>query len=408
MNYTLALRLVIGWTYFSAFWRRLVLENKLDPEVAGYIGEKFNHFLPHALFIKSQIEYLVTHPDLLWWVMAIFTVVEGIVGLLFMLGLFTRYMSVIVVGLAMGILLSAGWIGTTCLDEWQIGVLGMAGGATIFFFGGDKFSLDSYFKLDRFEPKFLKNISAKYALAVSLLIFLITLGTNQVFHGGVWGTLHNKSVSPELELSKLVLKENEISLDVMRTEGADVYGSFVYKLEVIDLSTNEFLFSTEGEEWQKSKVKVHNHYIAKIKKHDYSLIVPLGAKATLSIPLEKAPTNDYVLRFTDINGKMWSLGSVDVRVKTQPDLLKSGMIIDVREEDEFKEGHLKTAKLHPLSRLESDPAYLNELVLLSQKEPILIYCRTGIRAQKAIKLIEEKGGKAMNIGGYSLLKNLDN
>ena len=29
--FTLSLRLVVGWTYFSAFWRRLVLENKLIP-----------------------------------------------------------------------------------------------------------------------------------------------------------------------------------------------------------------------------------------------------------------------------------------------------------------------------------------------------------------------------------------
>lgn len=28
----LPLRLVVGWTYFSAFWRRLVLENKLIPD----------------------------------------------------------------------------------------------------------------------------------------------------------------------------------------------------------------------------------------------------------------------------------------------------------------------------------------------------------------------------------------
>lgn len=26
--FTLSLRLVVGWTYFSAFWRRLVLENR--------------------------------------------------------------------------------------------------------------------------------------------------------------------------------------------------------------------------------------------------------------------------------------------------------------------------------------------------------------------------------------------
>jgi hypothetical protein len=88
--FTTALRLVVGWTYFSAFWRRLVLENKLNPDEAGYIGEKFNHFLPHALGIKPMIEYMVTHPDVLWWSMVAFTIIEGVVGLIFMLGLFYK------------------------------------------------------------------------------------------------------------------------------------------------------------------------------------------------------------------------------------------------------------------------------------------------------------------------------
>ena len=64
--FTLSLRLIVGWTYFSAFWRRLVLENKLIPDSTGYIGEKFNHFLPNSIGIKPIIEYLVSTPDLLW------------------------------------------------------------------------------------------------------------------------------------------------------------------------------------------------------------------------------------------------------------------------------------------------------------------------------------------------------
>lgn len=67
--FTLSLRLIVGWTYFSAFWRRLVLENKLIPDSSGYIGEKFNHFLPNSIGIKPIIEYLVSTPDLLWWAM---------------------------------------------------------------------------------------------------------------------------------------------------------------------------------------------------------------------------------------------------------------------------------------------------------------------------------------------------
>ena len=149
--FTLSIRFVIGWTYFSAFWRRLVLENKLDPEQAGYIGEKFNHFLPNALGIKPMIEFLVTNPEHLWYSMVAFTIIEGIVGLLLILGFFTRLMSIGVFMLAMGILLGSGWIGTTCLDEWQIGVLGIASGFTLSFSGSSYYSLDYYFMQKNYE-----------------------------------------------------------------------------------------------------------------------------------------------------------------------------------------------------------------------------------------------------------------
>ena len=98
----LPLRLVVGWTYFSAFWRRLVLENKLIPDDPGYIGVKFNHFLPNALGIKPVIEYLVTHPSELWWFIAAFTIIECLVGLMLMLGLLTRLAAVGVFSLALG------------------------------------------------------------------------------------------------------------------------------------------------------------------------------------------------------------------------------------------------------------------------------------------------------------------
>lgn len=143
--FTLSLRWVIGWTYFSAFWRRLIIDNKLIPEEAGYIGEKFNHFLPNALGIKPIIEYLVSNPEALHVSMVVFTIVEAIVGLFIILGLFTRLMSVGIFSLAMGILLGSGWIGTTCLDEWQIGILGVSSGFVLFLTGSGVYSLDQYF-----------------------------------------------------------------------------------------------------------------------------------------------------------------------------------------------------------------------------------------------------------------------
>lgn len=269
--FTTALRWVTGWTYFSAFWRRLVLENKLDPETAGYIGEKFNHFLPNALGIKPLIEYLVTHPDTLWLAMAAFTIVEAVVGLLLILGFFTRLMSIGVVLLAVGILLGSGWLGTTCLDEWQIGVLGIASGFTIFLSGGGKFSIDQLLsgtpifsrRIFRFlcsgHLSFTEKTVGKLSLLGAVGIITLTLFTNQVFHGGVFGDLHNLSVRPHIAIDNVKLIKDRLSFHVFRDEGADVYGSFLIGIRVVDnkdqlvLSRNRKSFLR----WRKTRFQIN-------------------------------------------------------------------------------------------------------------------------------------------------------
>ncbi|WP_159799096.1 TQO small subunit DoxD [Flavobacterium sp. MK4S-17] len=318
----LAIRLVVGWTYFSAFWRRLILENKLDPEAPGYIGEKFNHFLPNALGIKPLIQYMVENPEVLWYNMVIFTVIEGIVGLFIMLGLFTRMMSAGIFLLALGILLGSGWIGTTCLDEWQIGVLGMAAGFVLFLSGSGKYSLDNYLIKNNFRIAKSKwfaylgsgalplkeNVFPKIVLGGSLLIFFITLLTNQVFHGGLWGELHNKSVKPKLEITNGNITQDMLSFDMFRTEGADVYGSWVIGIELLDESNNTIMEYIQNELASLSKESINNYYIAKIKPGKHSLVVPLGAKATFNLfndNLVNLPTGDYTLKITDISGAYW-------------------------------------------------------------------------------------------------------
>lgn len=317
--FTLSLRWVIGWTYFSAFWRRLILENKLIPEEAGYIGEKFNHFLPNALGIKPIIEYLVSNPEALQISMVIFTIVEAIVGLFIILGLFTRLMSIGVFMLAMGILLGSGWIGTTCLDEWQIGVLGIAGGFTLFLTGSGFYSLDNSLmkKNLAFTHKkwfaFLGSGSLPIrnlrplVLAISILIFGLTLFTNQYFHGGVFGKLHNKSVKPIVEISNVQHKNSQLTFQLFRVEGADVYGSFLIGIQILN-ENNEVVKSIDHNELaQFPKDKIHNHYVAKIKSGKHSLIIPLGAKADLTVDLDNvAIKENYTLKLIDISGAEWT------------------------------------------------------------------------------------------------------
>ncbi|MGG6230439.1 TQO small subunit DoxD [Tenacibaculum sp. SDUM215027] len=319
----LAIRLVIGWTYFSAFWRRTILANKLDPEVAGYIGEKFNHFLPNALGIKPLIQYLVENPDILWLNMVIFTIIEGIVGLFIIFGLFTRIMSIGVFGLAMGILLGSGWIGTTCLDEWQIGVLGIATGYVLFLTGSGKYSIDNYFIKNNFsftKKKWfawlgsgiipIKNhIFPKFVLIGSLAILGMTLFTNQVFHGGVWGTLHNKSVKPKLEIIAGKIDNNVLSFDLYRTEGVDVYGSWVISIELLDQQNKTVILYSQKDLASLVNQNISNYYVAKIKPGKHSLIVPLGAKAKMIFKnhaFSQLSNGTYTLKITDISGTFWT------------------------------------------------------------------------------------------------------
>lgn len=318
----LALRLVVGWTYFSAFWRRTILADKLDPEAAGYIGEKFNHFLPHALGIKPIIQYLVENPDILWINMVIFTIIEGIVGLGILLGIFTRLMSIGVFGLAMGILLGSGWIGTTCLDEWQIGVLGIAAGFVLFLTGSGTYSVDHYFFKKRFSfttknwfallgsglLPIREQVFSRFVLMGSLCVLGITLMTNQIFHGGLWGTLHNKSVKPKLEITQGKLNNQTLSFDVFRTEGVDVYGAWIIGIELLDDQQKPVFQLSQTDLSLLTNYQISNYYIAKVKPGAHSLIVPLGAKATLNLSdsiLANLPNGKYTIKMTDISGAYW-------------------------------------------------------------------------------------------------------
>ena len=70
------------------------------------------------------------------------------------------------------------------------------------------------------------------------------------------------------------------------------------------------------------------------------------------------------------------------------------IILDVRTQDEYNEGHLDKALLIPVDDLEK---VVDEL---PKEKPIIVYCRSGVRSRKAAEILVENGfSKVYDMGG---------
>src|SRR5690606_13058816 len=93
----------------------------------------------------------------------------------------------------------------------------------------------------------------------------LTLFTNQYFHGGVFGKLHNKSVRPKVEISHVQQQGSQLAFRLFRVEGAGVYGSFLIGIQVLD-DNNRIVKSHNQPELARYTVNlIHNRYLATIK-----------------------------------------------------------------------------------------------------------------------------------------------
>lgn len=76
-------------------------------------------------------------------------------------------------------------------------------------------------------------------------------------------------------------------------------------------------------------------------------------------------------------------------------LEQGALLIDVRTEQEFEQGHLDTALLHPVQEIETWSKSLDKTT------PIVLYCRSGNRSGIAYQWLKENGFTNLhNAGGY--------
>ena len=70
---------------------------------------------------------------------------------------------------------------------------------------------------------------------------------------------------------------------------------------------------------------------------------------------------------------------------------KKAVLIDVREEKEWKQGHLKAAKLLPLSHLERGVSKDKLQEFLPKGKIVYLHCASGVRCIEAAELLTDLG-----------------
>ena len=76
-------------------------------------------------------------------------------------------------------------------------------------------------------------------------------------------------------------------------------------------------------------------------------------------------------------------------------------LLDVRDPDEFADGHAPGARNLPLNTLRS------KLGELSKERPLAVYCAVGARAHNAVRLLRQRGFNAANLsGGYTTFRHV--
>lgn len=86
-------------------------------------------------------------------------------------------------------------------------------------------------------------------------------------------------------------------------------------------------------------------------------------------------------------GKKNSVESVQTEAPTVQQLVadNAATIVDVRDAEEFAEGHIPNSVNIPLDSIESS------LAVFKQYENIVVVCRTGKRSTKAKEILEKNG-----------------
>lgn len=113
-------------------------------------------------------------------------------------------------------------------------------------------------------------------------------------------------------------------------------------------------------------------------------------------PIVIALLSGFMLFWSFFGNRIRGIKEVDFTGALQLINHKDALIVDVREESEYREGHLLKAKLIPLGKLKERIGELEKY----RDKPIVVVCRSGNRSASACVMLGKQGfAQAYNLAG---------
>jgi rhodanese-related sulfurtransferase len=113
-------------------------------------------------------------------------------------------------------------------------------------------------------------------------------------------------------------------------------------------------------------------------------------------PISIAFLSGMMLFWSMFGNRIRGIKEVDCVAATQLINHKNALVLDVREDAEFKAGHVINAKLLPLGKLNERVGELEKY----RDKPVVVVCRSGARSANACALLGKQGfAEVYNLSG---------
>ena len=323
----LPIRFIQGFIYWGGGSRRFIYApDKLDPDSPHWMANKFQSAMPGAILGTDHvIAWLLQHFWGLYPALVAFSALELLCGLGLIAGFLTRLSALGTIFFSIALMLTFGWQGATCIDEWTMASASLAMGATLLVLGAPAFSLDAAM-LKRW-PGLERNGAFRWLCGaaplplsdrafswLAALVFAFTavfcVATYSYYRGSVVTPFHSGPVSPSkphFTVSDARLDaQGGVSFVAYLDGGTAAVPAHVMEAELLDASGQTV------ERWDTSALSalpaaaIHNAFAFNtVKPSRYGLAAEMGARATVSLPGEHvvAAPGGLVLKITDVDAK---------------------------------------------------------------------------------------------------------